>query len=59
MAGVKKLFASVRAIVDGSNRVIFDADGSFIENKVTEERIACEEERRDFHDGDAGRVPGG
>ena len=40
VTGVKKPLASVGAIVDGGNRVIFDADGSFIENKVTGERIA-------------------
>ena len=40
MTGVKKPLASVGAIVDGGNRVIFDADGSFIENKATGERIA-------------------
>ena len=38
--GVKKPLASVGAIVDGGNRVIFDADGSFIENKAAGERIA-------------------
>ena len=31
LTGVKKPLASVGAIVDGGNRVIFDADGSFIE----------------------------
>ena len=40
VTGVKKPLASVGAIVDGGNRVIFDADGSFIENKATGERIA-------------------
>ena len=40
VTGVKKPLDSVGAIVDGGNRVIFDADGSFIENKVTGERIA-------------------
>ena len=40
VTGVKKSLASVGAIVHGGNRVIFDADGSFIENKVTGERIA-------------------
>ena len=40
MTGVKKPLTSVGAIVDGGNRVIFDADGSFIENKATRERIA-------------------
>ena len=40
VTGVKKPSASVGAIVDGGNRVIFDADGSFIENKVTGELIA-------------------
>ena len=40
MTGVKKPLASVGAIVDGGNRVIFDVDGGFIENTVTGERIA-------------------
>ena len=40
VTGVKKPLASVGGIVDGGNRVIFDADGSFIEDKVTGERIA-------------------
>ena len=33
--GVKRPLASVGAIVDGGNRVILDADRSFIENKLT------------------------
>ena len=40
VTGVKKPLASVGAIVDGGNRVIFDVDGSFIEKKVTGERSA-------------------
>ena len=48
VTGVKKPLASVGAIVDGGNRVIFDADGSFIENKVTGERIALKRKDRTF-----------
>ena len=40
VTGVKKPLASVGAIVDGGSRVVFDADETFIENKVTGERIA-------------------
>ena len=40
LTGVKKPLASVGAIVDGGSRVVFDADGSFIEDKITGERIA-------------------
>ena len=39
VTGVKKPLASVGAIVDASNRAVFDADMSFIENKVIGERI--------------------
>ena len=39
VTGVKKPLASVGAIVDGGYRVIFDVDGTFIENKVIGERI--------------------
>ena len=39
VTGVKKLLASVGFIVDGGNRVIFDADGSFVESEATGERI--------------------
>ena len=48
MTGVKKPLASVVAIVDGGNRVIFDADGSFIENKATGERIALKRKNGTF-----------
>ena len=41
----KKPLAAVSKIVDKGNRVVFDADGSFIENKVTGEKIALERER--------------
>ena len=33
VTGVKKPLASIGTILDGGNRVIFDADGSFIEMK--------------------------
>ena len=44
VTGVKKPVASVGVIVYGGNRVIFDADGIFIENKVTGERIALRQD---------------
>ena len=39
VTGVKKPLAAVSAIVDGGNRVVFDSVNSYIENKVTGERI--------------------
>ena len=48
VTGVKKPSASVGATVDGGNRVIFDADGSFNEKKVTGERIALKRKDATF-----------
>ena len=39
ITGVKKPLAAVSAIVDGGSRVVFDSESSYIENKVTGERI--------------------
>ena len=39
VTGVKKPLASVGAIVDAGNRVVFDEGMSYIENKATGERI--------------------
>ena len=41
----KKPLAAVSKIVDKGNRVVFDKDESFIENKTTGERIILERER--------------
>ena len=41
----KKPLASVSKIVDKGNRVVFDAEGSYIENKVTGEILKLERER--------------
>jgi hypothetical protein len=41
----KKPLAAVSKIVDKGNRVVFDAGGSFIENKATGEKIVLERER--------------
>ena len=39
---VKKPLAAVSSMVDEGNRVVFDAEGSFIENKATGKRIELE-----------------
>ena len=41
----KKPLASVSKIVDKGNRVVFDGEGSYIENKVTGEIMRLERER--------------
>jgi len=41
----KKPLAAVSKIVDKGNRVVFDSGGSFIESKVTGEKIVLERER--------------
>ena len=41
----KKPLASVSKIVDKGNRVVFDSDGSYIQNKVTGEMMKLERER--------------
>jgi len=41
----KKPLASVSKIVDKGNRVVFDSEGSFIENKLTGEIMKLERER--------------
>ena len=43
IAEVKKALASVRAICEGGNRVIFDQEGSYIENKATGKRTKMEQ----------------
>ena len=44
----KKPLASVAKIIERGNRVVFDQDGSFIENKVTGKKIKLERERGTF-----------
>ena len=41
----KKPLASVSKIVDKGNRVVFDSEGSYIENKLTGEKMKLERER--------------
>jgi len=41
----KKPLASVSKIVDKGNRVVFDSEGSYIENKATGEIMKLERER--------------
>ena len=41
----KKPLAAVSKIVDKGNRVVFDGEGSYIENKATGEKIVLERER--------------
>ena len=40
---VNKPFLSVRKVVAGGNRVVFDQEGSYIEDKTTGERMRMEE----------------
>ena len=43
IAQVKKALASVRRICEGGNRVVFDMEGSYIENKLTGKRTNIEQ----------------
>ena len=44
VANVKKVLVSVGKVTDANNRVVFDNDGSYIENKSTKERTPLRKE---------------
>ena len=45
IAEVKKTLGSVRRICEAGNRVVFDEDGSYVENKSSGEKTALTKER--------------
>ena len=48
IADVKKALGSVRRMCEAGNKVVFDDDGSYIENKGTGERVALVKERGSY-----------
>ena len=45
---MKKALGSVRRICEAGNRVVFDEEGSYVENKSTKERIAVVKEKGSY-----------
>jgi len=48
VADVKKALGSVRRMCEAGNRVVFDDEGSYIENKGTGERVTLTKERGSY-----------
>ena len=48
IAEVKKTLGSVRRICEAGNRVVFDEDGSYVENKSSGERTALTKEKGSY-----------
>ena len=48
VTNVKKPLASVSAIIDQGNKVVFDTEGSYVENKQTGERIKLKRKNGTF-----------
>ena len=48
VADVNKVLASVSKMCECGNRVVFDEDGSYVENKKTGERMVIEEDDGDY-----------
>ena len=48
IAEVKKTLGSVRRICEAGNRVVFDEDGSYVENKSSGERTALQKEKGSY-----------